>query len=447
MRILFSPVGMTDPLTWDNDDNKGYYEGALLHICRYYMPDIVYVYFSEETLDLEEKDNRYSKSLELIQQAVQKKMQIKRIERPSLVDVQLFDIFLLDFQEILTKIRKDYPEAEILLNVSSGTPAMKSALQILAASKAISLKPLQVSTPAKRANNKRSDSRKIDEEWKQNLDNLPGAKKRVTVSKNHNLLYEFNKKILITLINTYDYRAAKMAANQMSGFLSTEFITLLEAAVLRSELKYEQASEIISKLGFNGLMDAPDQAAEYFLLLDIKIKKHQYTDYLRAMTPFILELFYQAVEMQYHLKLEDYTKKNNRFYWDKRKLKGSVLDGKFLQKEEYHLEVKPWPYKYTFPEGNMLSWHLTNLIENLSSDTNFIKKTIRIRRIEEKLRNLAAHTMQSFTQDEIKNTIGYTPEEIHEQIFSYLTDYTAMPVESETRQQYDKINGQLKMLL
>ena len=446
MKILFSPVGMSDPLTGNKKSSTPeYYEGALLHICRYYTPDRVYVYLSQEALKLEAQDNRYSKSLELIQQAVQKPMQISYIERPDLVDVQIFDIFLLDFQEILTEIRKDYPEAEILLNVSSGTPAMKSALQTLTAASDLNLIPLQVSTPTKSANNKEEKVRDIEFEWEHSRDNLSGAENRVTVSKNHNLLYEFNKKILISLIDSYDYRAAKMAANQMSGFLSDEFIKLLDAAVLRCDLKYEQANRIISKLGFKSLIEAPNQAAEYFLLLDIKIKKQQYTDYLRAMTPFILELFYQAAEIQCGLKLTDYTKKNNRFYWDKDKIAGSRIDGKFNQQKKYH--KYPRPCKGGNPSKDMLSWQLTNLIENLSPDSDFVKKTLKIREVEEKLRNLAAHTIQSFTQDEVKNATGHTPEEIHEQIFSYLTDYTEMPIKSETRQQYDQINKQLKMLL
>ena len=88
MKILFSPVGMTDPMTEDKIAHQGYYDGALLHICRHEKPDIVYLYMSKETLD-----------------------------------------------------------------VSSGTPAMKSALQILAAANDIELQPRQVSTPSRAANN------------------------------------------------------------------------------------------------------------------------------------------------------------------------------------------------------------------------------------------------------------------------------------------------------
>ena len=38
---LFSPVGNTDPI-------KYLYDGSMLHICRVYKPDVVYLYLSKE---------------------------------------------------------------------------------------------------------------------------------------------------------------------------------------------------------------------------------------------------------------------------------------------------------------------------------------------------------------------------------------------------------------
>ena len=38
---LFSPVGNTDPI-------KYFHDGSMLHICRKYKPDIVYLYLSRE---------------------------------------------------------------------------------------------------------------------------------------------------------------------------------------------------------------------------------------------------------------------------------------------------------------------------------------------------------------------------------------------------------------
>lgn len=54
-KYLFSPIGNTDPI-------KYLYDGSMLHICRYYEPDVVYLYLSKE---MAEKDV-YSRHLQLV---------------------------------------------------------------------------------------------------------------------------------------------------------------------------------------------------------------------------------------------------------------------------------------------------------------------------------------------------------------------------------------------
>ena len=49
---LFSPIGNTDPI-------KYFYDGSMLHICRYYKPDVVYLYLSKEMMEYHKEDNRY----------------------------------------------------------------------------------------------------------------------------------------------------------------------------------------------------------------------------------------------------------------------------------------------------------------------------------------------------------------------------------------------------
>ena len=49
-KILFTPVGGTDPISSTNC-----YDGAILHICRHYKPDKVIMYMSKEMLENQEK--------------------------------------------------------------------------------------------------------------------------------------------------------------------------------------------------------------------------------------------------------------------------------------------------------------------------------------------------------------------------------------------------------
>ena len=47
-KYLFSPIGNTDPI-------KYLYDGSMIHICRYYQPDVVYLYLSKEMMENHKK--------------------------------------------------------------------------------------------------------------------------------------------------------------------------------------------------------------------------------------------------------------------------------------------------------------------------------------------------------------------------------------------------------
>lgn len=153
MKILFSPVGMTDPVSYSNYD-----EGSLLHISRMYEPDKIVLFLSKEIYELHKKDNRYVLSIETLYKSMNKNVEIEIIKDESLEEVQLFDNFYEIFRRTLNTIHYKNPDDEILLNISSGTPAMKNALFVLSKLGNYKMKAIQVDTPAKAANRKFEDN-------------------------------------------------------------------------------------------------------------------------------------------------------------------------------------------------------------------------------------------------------------------------------------------------
>ena len=91
--VLFTPVGGHDPIA-------SFHDGAVLHICRVYRPEKVYLYLSHEMLERSRQDDRYRLSLEKLQQQLGCKMEIHQIERDELTQVQLFDTFYTDFDQM-----------------------------------------------------------------------------------------------------------------------------------------------------------------------------------------------------------------------------------------------------------------------------------------------------------------------------------------------------------
>ena len=61
------------------------------------------------------------------------KFEVHLIERPELRNAHEYDVFYEDFREEIGKIEKGMePGDELLLNMASGTPAMKSSLMVIA---------------------------------------------------------------------------------------------------------------------------------------------------------------------------------------------------------------------------------------------------------------------------------------------------------------------------
>lgn len=126
--ILFSPVGGTDPISYDNCC-----DGSLLHICRFEKPDVIYMYMSQEILENQKKDDRYRYTINKLYEKLDKPYTINEIKKEKLTKVHDFNYFYEDFHKELQKITKEMnPDDTLIVNVSSGTPAMKSALNVMA---------------------------------------------------------------------------------------------------------------------------------------------------------------------------------------------------------------------------------------------------------------------------------------------------------------------------
>lgn len=328
---------------------------------------------------------------------------------------------------------------------------MKSALQNLSVILPIHMTPLQVSSEG-RSNGNNGEAYDVLTEWENNADNAPGAAKRVEESSNKNLLFEFNRRIMEKLIDRYDYKAVQTMVNEMRELVPSQFQALLKAAIDRHDLKCSEARSAFTRLGYPNMMQPKYTRECEYLLLQIQVQTKAYSDFLRSMTPFILAIFQSALDKVCGYSIHDYIKNDK---WDKSKLTGSALDGKFEQQpiyKKYHT-LPPKPLRGQNPKGFVLSWHLVNLFENLTDPKNkldyelFVKAAIEIREFEEKERNFAAHTMKSFTASDVKEKTGMTPEMMFEKIVTFVNRYTLFPTDKTMLNSYVKKNQALRSLL
>ena len=113
-----------------------------------------------------------------------------------MTQVQLFDTFYTDFEKVLRQIHAENPDSELLLNLSSGTPAMKSALNVISVLSPFPMRAIQVSTPNQRENPKYESPMDYDVEayWECNQDNEPDFPNRCLEVQSEHLLVKIKRK-------------------------------------------------------------------------------------------------------------------------------------------------------------------------------------------------------------------------------------------------------------
>ena len=431
-KILFSPIGGTDPIS-------NFRDGSMLHICRIYKPDIVFLYLSKEMYDYHTKDNRYLYCLDNLSEMIDHKFEIKLIERPELTSVQDFDYFYKEFETLLREIHEKY-EGEILLNISSGTPAMKNALNIMADFMEIKLHPIQVVTPEGRINSHEEDKDNYDVEsyWALNQDNDPDTfYDRTTLIKNRNQMAVFTISNIRRLIDACDYPAALDLAKSIHELIPQEAIRLLEIASARINLDYSgYAKAGGTKYQFMPVQNGDARSiVEYILILQIKAEKEEYADLLRAITPVFYELCKMVVQRRCGVDMREVTyvnKKTGAMRWKDDLIK--------LDKKLYDFFIENYG---EYRGGFVASDQLTKMICSFDNNAACKKAFDEFRAIEETVRNIAAHNLVSITDDWIKSKCGCSAKQIVKKLKS-LAVISGIKITNESWESYTAMNTVIK---
>ncbi|RRD93719.1 CRISPR-associated protein Csm6 [Clostridiales bacterium COT073_COT-073] len=448
--ILFSPLGNHDPIATANLK-----DGSMLHITRVFKPDKIILYMSKSILENHKKDNRFLYCLDKLAEMQNRKIDVEIIERPELEEVQKFEYFVDDFTEEIRKIREQMqPEDTLLLNISSGTPAMKSALFMIQHLGEYNFEPIQVKTPTKGSNNYSVEQvYPLEEVWELNEDNKPDFENRCSVETSSSLLKLKNQEIIKKFIASYDYHSAYVVAEKM-GDQARGYIKLLEIAGERLQFKFPEVNKGLKEANLTKEERAaflPQENSEirkyfeYALLLGLKKKKKEYADFIRAISPLIFDLFVKILKEQFKIDISLYTtvdKKNQR-WWSEEKLNsdetGQQIMG-ILDKESKDSRKRDFDFSTTLQSEHIKMLILSgDLMINMLEKVG-LKETVEVLRdVEYTVRNLAAHQMIMITDEIIKNKTEYSSE----QIMNYLKKafiYAGMNIKKEDWESYDRMN-------
>ena len=434
-KILFSPIGGTDPIKYHHD-------GSMLHICRHFQPDIVYLYLSHEMLIFHQKDNRYVDALTRLGKLLDHTFEIRIIERNNLINVQQYDEFYQDFRAEIQKIENEMsPDDKLLLNMASGTPAMKSALFVMATFAEYRFQPIRVSTPQKKMNDEHEDRENYNNEtyWNTNEDNKKDAPNRCTTVHSLNLTKMLKIEAIKKHIMAYDYTAALSVAEEIRQDIPDDAYQMIKIADARSKLNLQTADELnrIKHYDIFPITQSDKKKIfEYALVLQLKIIKQEYSDYIRGITPLVVDLLEIILATKCGIILEDCcTKEDNVLKWDRAKLQQLGL-----------LTMLNRKFNGSFKIGPVYSASIAKIIEEKSNDTILNQKIREIISIEQKVRNTAAHEIVSITDAGFRQKTGKSIKQSFE-LVKHLMVASGINKKEENWKSYDKMNAKIQHFL
>ena len=414
MRILFPPIGGSDPI------NAGH-DGSWLHCCRHFQPDMTEIYLSADMLRREQASQLYSKTLEKLNGLLPHPIQLRMVERPELEKPQLLDAFYDDYETLLTDLHKEFPDAELLVNISSGTPAMKGCLIHLYHMLPFPITLIQVDGVHEEMVHKKgsrdvvAEGYDVDGEWENNLDNLPDAPVRWRIVKDEQQALRLRRMQLKTLVRHNEFYAAALLADDLGTFLSQEAKACLRAAADRLQLNLYGAGYAFHTCGYEGgkalLKHASEmlyQAAETTLTMQCDLERDDIAGCARKLTPVLFSLMISYMK-KLGVDAAQFTDKDYRQI-DMDKLKTAYPE--YYRKVQSGLIAKSLGSEFVNLTHDIL---IKVLIPALPYDSVY-DQLKSLREIEKNVRNDIAHKPVKLTEKGFIDMAKKTPQAMMEDI-------------------------------
>lgn len=403
MTILFTPAGDTDPV-------RGFRDGAILHILRHY-PEVekVILFLTKEMEEKEAKDHVYTKGIASVRPEMTVKLIPSGITAPHRFDN------LTWIQDTFDEIYHEYPEdTEWLLNISSGTPQMKTVMALLSLDYA-QTKAIQVDSPENGSNRKvHPEAKSVDlvEMLEDNEDQdstMPNrcSEPPLLLLKRHSL-----KKQLISLVDNYEYAGALQLLRlpENRGLFSENTEKLLQHAVYRRDLMWKEANKVIANYEGKPLIPSSSDFSEYFQVMEMRQRKKQYPEFIVKLSPVLMGL-----GMKYMEKLENngqfllsrcgewrkeafYLKNENTYLYSPRLLE-------YMEMKIGRGKRKPLRDDFLYFSTIVMICEYLQHNELAGNQTHATIAGIfsKLRLAEEKTRNLVAHEITNLTDDKIRD--------------------------------------------
>ena len=445
-RILFSPIGTTDPVS-----TKNFYDGGCLHVLRHYKPERIVLFFTKEMGEIERNEERYTTA-------------IRHVTPDCIIDPPIYTDIVdasqyEEFSQILPRAVQDllqkYPEHEILLNLSSGTPQIKTVLAMLAADNERCI-GIQTVTPEGRANNpQKLTPEELHTLLEMNEEKECEAERRCNEPQLKIFRYHAEKNRIISLLRTYEYNAALTLARS-SSLVPADAKQLLKHAAARTDLLPDKARKILAE--YNGqklflFTGEEELLIEYFLIMQIDQENDHLSNFMLRISPFLDKFLLDYVQKNVRggrqnpkniLNLSRYIKRKGGYILERERIEQAA--SKLLTR----LNREYGGYKDSDLSFTLLIYYCDYMQEEgLTKDTKLHDDMmaelgklgdIRI------LRNNVAHQITNVTRESFQKVTQMTPPALMA-IFTQMLTLVYGGKVKEALTTYSRINGWLEEAL
>ena len=299
MRVLISAVGDTDPF-------RNFHDGALIHIARKYRPEKVVLIFSEHTA---KKQGNIEKALFSIAPNYEPEL----IIHDSIIsdnEVHIFDVMFQRFSDILQEYYTK--EDEFILNLSSATPQIKSALFVINRLNGINVKAVQVSSPEHASNENigHDNDENIDELIEVNEDNKVNFIDRTIEDNAEKFNQALLKKTARDFIEKFDYKAALDILDQLSDFPNLKSVR----EEIRDVVNCLSKQDVPKGLRHKKLKEEEQKILSAYLTIELQRERGNVSESfirIKNLTEFILEDY---IENRYPGLIDDYCEDIQKYY-------------------------------------------------------------------------------------------------------------------------------------
>lgn len=299
MRVLISAVGDTDPF-------RNFHDGALIHIARKYRPEKVILIFSEHTA---KKQGNIEKALFSIAPDYEPEL----IIHDSIISDNEVHIFDVMFQRLSDILQEYYTkEDEFILNLSSATPQIKSALFVINRLNGINVKAVQVSSPEHASNENigHDNDENIDELIEVNEDNKVNFIDRTIEDNAEKFNQALLKKTARDFIEKFDYKAALDILDQLSDFSNLKSVR----EEIRDVVNCLSKQDVPQGLQHKKLKEKEQKILSAYLTIELQRERGNVSESfirIKNLTEFILKDY---IENRYLGLIKNYRKDKNKDY-------------------------------------------------------------------------------------------------------------------------------------